>query len=438
VSRPVVAIVGRPNVGKSTLFNRLVGDRIAIVESEPGVTRDRIYQECQWLNKIFFLVDTGGIEPFSGEMLQELAQRQAQMAVDEADLVLFVVDVKTGVSASDLEVANILRKSGKPVILTANKVDNPDLEMHLADLYQLGMGDPMPVSAEHGRYIGDLLDKVISSLPDDDEDDRQEDITSIAIMGRPNVGKSSLVNSLVGGERMIVSDIPGTTRDAVDTDIIYNEKRYRLIDTAGIRRQGRIQEDVERYSVLRAIKAAQRSQVCVVILDAVDKVTEQDERIAGIPHESGKGVLLVVNKWDLIEKDGRTMQEYDRLIRNQLAYLDYAPILYISSKTGQRITQVLEMAEYIAQQCALRIPTGKINEVIQEAVAMHQPPSSKGKRLKILYMSQVAVQPPHFVMFVNEPELLHFSYKRYLETQLRKAFGFVGTPIVITTRRRGE
>lgn len=440
MSKPLVAIVGRPNVGKSTLFNRIVGRRVAIVEGEPGVTRDRLYAGCQWLDRPFLLIDTGGIDLApEREVIGQATTRQAELAVAEADVILFVVDARAGVTAGDIDVADILRRARKPVVIVANKVDDAVVEGHAAEFYQLGMGDPVAISAEHGRNIGDLLDRVIGHFADDPQAGGDEDdVVAVAVLGRPNVGKSSLVNALVGHERVIVSDIPGTTRDAIDTQITRDGTSFNLIDTAGIRRQARIDSDIERYSVLRAVRAAERSHVCAIVIDATDGVTEQDQRIAGIPHEAGKGVLIVVNKWDLVEKDSRTMQEFEARIRNDLAYLQYAPIVFISARTGQRVHEVLDVSEYVAQQAALRISTGRFNEVLQEAVHMHQPPSDKGNRLRILYGMQVGVQPPHFVLFVNEPELFHFSYRRYLENRFREAFGFVGSPIVISAKRRGE
>lgn len=440
MSKPLVAIVGRPNVGKSTLFNRIVGRRVAIVEGEPGVTRDRLYAGCQWLDRPFLLIDTGGIDLApEREVIGQATTRQAELAVAEADVILFVVDARAGVTAGDIDVADILRRARKPVVIVANKVDDAVVEGHAAEFYQLGMGDPVAISAEHGRNIGDLLDRVIGHFADDPQAGGDEDdVVAVAVLGRPNVGKSSLVNALVGHERVIVSDIPGTTRDAIDTQITRDGTSFNLIDTAGIRRQARIDSDIERYSVLRAVRAAERSHVCAIVIDATDGVTEQDQRIAGIPHEAGKGVLIVVNKWDLVEKDSRTMQEFEARIRNDLAYLQYAPIVFISARTGQRVHEVLDVSEYVAQQAALRISTGRFNEVLQEAVHMHQPPSDKGNRLRILYGMQVGVQPPHFVLFVNEPELFHFSYRRYLENRFREAFGFVGSPIVISANAAGS
>lgn len=435
--KPIVAIVGRPNVGKSSLFNRIVRQRLAIVEGEPGVTRDRLYAESEWLGRHFMLVDTGGIELEPTVEMSVETRKQAEEAVREADVILFTVDVRAGITAGDWDVANLLRRANRPVILVTNKADDRASEMQVAEFYSLGLGDPIPVSAEHGRNIGDLLDRVISHFPDSKANDDSEEI-AVAMIGRPNVGKSSLVNKLVGHERMIVSNVPGTTRDAIDSVIEHQGATFRLIDTAGMRRKARIDSSVEHYSVLRAVRAAERSDVCLMLIDAVDGVTEQDRRVAGIPHEAGKGVIIVVNKWDLVEKDTNTMQEYERQVRNDLSYLQYAPIVFISALTGQRAHRVLETAQFVAEQASTRISTGRLNEVLQEAIQLHQPPSDKGKRLRIFFATQVGVKPPHFVLFMNEPKLFHFSYRRYLESRFREAFGFAGTPIHITAKRRGE
>ncbi len=433
-----MAIIGRPNVGKSTLFNRIAQRRIAIVEGQPGVTRDRLVVPCRWLEHSFLLVDTGGIESSPGSDIESNTRKQAEIAIEEADVILFVVDARAGITAGDEEVADLLRRSGKPVIVVANKADHRDAELASAEFHALGMGDPVPVSAEHGRNIGDLLDRVVAYFPEPQEVDDDDDAIAVAVLGRPNVGKSSLVNALIGEERMIVSNVPGTTRDAIDTDIVWNGRTIKLIDTAGLRRKSRIDSDVERYSVLRALRAAERSNVCVLVIDATEGVTEQDKRIAGIPHETGKAVVIVVNKWDLIEKDSNTMQQFDEHIRWELSFIQYAPTVYISALTGQRVHKVLETVEYVAEQAAMRVRTSRLNEVIQEAMLLHQPPSHKGKSLKVLYAQQIGVNPPHILLFVNDPDRLHFSYKRYLENQLREAFGFVGSPIIISARRRGE
>lgn len=438
MSKPIVAIVGRPNVGKSCLFNRIIRQRVAIVEGEPGVTRDRIYAEAEWLGHKFLLVDTGGIERDPDVEIQQATRRQAEEAVREADVILFTVDVRAGLTAGDEDVADLLRTTNRPVVVVANKADDATADAYASEFYALGLGDPIPVSAEHGRNIGDLLDRVIAHFPPSTADDDDTHEIRVAVIGRPNVGKSSLVNTLVGHERMIVSDVPGTTRDAIDTVVEYENQTFRLIDTAGIRRKTRIESSVEHYSVLRAVRAAERSDVCVVVIDAVEGVTEQDRRIAGIAHEAGKGVVLVVNKWDLVEKDAHTMQEYEAEVRNSLAYLHYAPIVFVSALTGQRAHRVLETAQFVYEQAVTRVSTGRINEVLQEAIQLHQPPSDKGKRLRIYYATQVGVQPPHFVLFMNDPKLFHFSYRRYLEGRFRDAFGFVGTPIVMTAKPRGE
>ncbi|NLN28691.1 MAG: ribosome biogenesis GTPase Der [Firmicutes bacterium] len=438
MSKPIVAIVGRPNVGKSALFNRIISRRLAIVEGTPGVTRDRLYADAEWTGRKFILVDTGGIEERPAEVFSAATRRQAEEAVEEADVIVFTVDAQSGLLPADWDVAELLRRTRKPVIVAANKADNEQIARQAAEFFQLGLSEPIPVSAEHGKNIGDLLDRIVAHLPSVSDAQEPEDEIKIALIGRPNVGKSSLANRLIGEERMIVTDIPGTTRDAIDTVITRDGRTFRLIDTAGMRRRSRIDTRVEHYSTLRAIRAAERSDVCLVVLDATEGVTEQDARVAGIPHEAGKGVVLVVNKWDLVEKRTNTMQEYEQSVRNELGYLSYAPIVFVSARTGQRVDRLLTVAQQVAEQAAMRISTGRLNEVLQEAVHLHAPPSDKGKRLRILYATQVGVQPPHFVLFMNEPSLFHFSYRRYLEARLREAFGFVGTPIIITAKRRGE
>lgn len=438
MSKPIVAIVGRPNVGKSALFNRIISRRLAIVEGTPGVTRDRLYADAEWIDRRFILVDTGGIEERPSEIFSAAIRRQAEEAMAEADVIVFTVDAQAGLLPADWDVAELLRRTRKPVIVAANKADNQEVARQAAEFYQLGLSEPIPVSAEHGRNIGDLLDRIVAQLPPVPEQAEESDEIKIALIGRPNVGKSSLTNRLIGEERMIVTDIPGTTRDAIDTVITHEGKTFRLIDTAGMRRKARIDSSVEHYSTLRAIRAAERADVCLVVLDATEGVTEQDARVAGIPHEAGKGVVLVVNKWDLVEKDTNTMQEYEAAVRNDLGYLSYAPIVFVSAQTGQRVHGLLDVAQTVAEQAATRISTGRLNEVLQEAVHLHAPPSDKGKRLRILFATQVGVQPPHFVLFMNEPSLFHFSYRRYLEARLREAFGFTGTPILITAKRRGE
>lgn len=436
MANAVVAIVGRPNVGKSALFNRIVGARIAIVEGEPGVTRDRIYAQSEWAGRTFTLIDTGGIDLGAEGGFFALARRQAEIAVEEADVVLLVVDVRAGLVPADLEVAEALRRSQKPVLVVANKADDNNLALAASEFFALGLGEPIPVSAEHGRGIADLLDRVVAHLPPVAVEEDAGDDIRIAVIGRPNVGKSLLVNRLVGEERSIVTDVPGTTRDAIDTRIERDGVRFTLIDTAGIRRKSRIQHAVERYSVVRTLRAIDRADVCLMLLDAAELVTEQDKRIAGYAHEAGKAMILVVNKWDLIEKDATTINRYEETIREQLGFLLYAPILFISAKTGQRVQNIFDLAVYVANQHALRVPTGRLNEVLHEATFRRQPPTDRGRRLKIFYATQSGVKPPTFVLFVNEPKLMHYSYLRYIENQLRESFGFVGTPIVFRTRKR--
>lgn len=432
----VVAIVGRPNVGKSALFNRIVGHRIAIVEGEPGITRDRIYAQSEWSGRKFTLIDTGGIDFGAEDTFGALTRQQAERAMEEADLLLFVVDAHSGLSPADEEVAQVLRRSRKPVLLVVNKVDDAGHIYATSEFYALGLGDPLPVSAEHGRGIGDLLDHVIARLPSETLEDEDDDEIRIAVIGRPNVGKSSLVNRLLGEERSIVSDIPGTTRDAIDSSVERDGTRFTLIDTAGIRRRSRIEQSVERYSVIRALRAIDRADVCLMLLDATELVTEQDKRIAGYAHEAGKAIIIIVNKWDLVEKDSKTINRFEEKIRQQLGFLSYAPILFISAKTGQRVHHIFELAHYVANQHALRIPTGRLNETLHEATMNRQPPTDKGMRLKVLYGTQVGVKPPTIVLFVNEPKLMHYSYLRYIENQFRESFGFVGTPIVLRLRKR--
>lgn len=436
VAQPIVAIVGRPNVGKSALFNRIVGRRIAIVEGEPGVTRDRLYAETEWTGRRFTLVDTGGLDFGEDEGIAAMARRQAELAMAEADVLLFVLDARSGLLPSDQEVADVLRRSQKPVIVVANKVDGAAGGEAIAEFFSLGLGEPLPVSAEHGRGVGDLLDAVVALFPEEEAGDESVGGIRVAVIGRPNVGKSSLVNRLIGEERSIVSEIPGTTRDAIDTTIERGGSRFTLIDTAGIRRRSRIVASVERYSVLRALRAVDRASVCLMLIDATEGVTEQDKRICGYAHERGKAIILVVNKWDLVEKDEKTMDHFEEAIRCELAFVQYAPILFVSAKTGQRVHRLYELIEYVADQHALRISTGRLNEVLQAAVSRRQPPSDKGERLKVFYITQIGVQPPTFALFVNDPRLMHYSYARFLENQLREAFGFVGTPIVFSLRKR--
>jgi GTP-binding protein len=436
--KPVVAIVGRPNVGKSTLFNRLAGKRIAIVEDTPGVTRDRIYSEAEWLDKRFMLIDTGGIEPDSEDIILSQMRQQAQIAIETADVIVFVTDAKEGIVHADEEVAMMLRHTNKPVILAVNKVDNPSKFNDVYEFYNLGIGDPIGISSTLGLGIGDLLDSIVSHFKAAEAEEEDDEAIRVAIIGKPNVGKSSLVNRLTNEERVIVSDIPGTTRDAIDTPLEVDGQKYILIDTAGIRRKSKVSEEVERYSVLRALTAIERSDVCLIMIDAQEGVTEQDSKIAGLAHEAGKGVAIVVNKWDVIEKDDKTMNEFRNRIRNDLAFMSYAPIIFISAKTGQRIQRLIELIKFVANQNAMRIATGVLNDIISDAAMMTQAPVTRGKRLKILYVTQVSTKPPTFVFFVNDPEAVHFSYERYLENQLRSRFGLEGTPIRFIFKSRSS
>lgn len=439
MSKPIIAIVGRPNVGKSTLFNVLAGEKISIVQDYPGVTRDRIYADVEWLNKQFTMIDTGGIEPDSKDMMLAYMREQAETAIDLADVILFIVDVKQGLVDSDSKVADILRRSGKPVVLVVNKVDS--FEKYMPDVYEfynLGIGDPQPVSAASRLGIGDLLDVVTSYFKEDMEEAKEDERPKVAIVGRPNAGKSSIINKLLGENRVIVSDIAGTTRDAIDTEVVYNGKEYVFIDTAGLRRKSRIKEDLERYSIIRTVAAVERADVVVLVIDASEGVTEQDAKIAGIAHDRGKGMIICVNKWDIIEKDDKTIYKYTQDIRDVLSFMPYAQIIFISAKTGQRIEKLYDNLETVIQFQNLRIATGVLNEIITEAVAMQQPPSDKGRRLKIFYGTQVSVKPPAFVIFVNDKKLMHFSYTRYLENRIREAFGFTGTPLKFITRERKE
>ncbi len=439
MAKPVVAIVGRPNVGKSTFFNYICGKRISIVEDTPGVTRDRIYAEAEWRSRKFTLIDTGGIEPYAEDKILQQMRRQAEVAVEMADVIIFMVDGKEGMTASDKEIATMLRKANKPVILVANKVDNigePPPEIY--EFYNLGMGDVVSVSSIHGLGMGDLLDLIYEHFPSGDMDEYDDDVIKVAVIGKPNSGKSSLVNRLIGEDRVIVSDIPGTTRDAVDTYLELGEDKFVLIDTAGIRRQSKITENIERYSTIRSWSAIERSDVCVIMIDAKDGVTEQDTKIAGYAHEQGKASVIVINKWDLVEKDTGTLEEYRKQVMEKLSFMQYAPVLFISVKTGQRVHKLLELVKFVFGQASLRISTGMLNDLLNEATAMVQPPSDKGKRLKLYYGTQSAVRPPTFVIFVNSIELFHYSYERYIENQLRKSYGFEGTPIRFIHRERGE
>ena len=435
----LVAIVGRPNVGKSTLFNKLIGKRMSIVDDTPGVTRDRIYSKCEWLNREFMLVDTGGIEPESSDVILSQMREQAQLAIESADVIIFVADIKTGMTAADQNVAQMLRKSGKPVVLCVNKCDglgeNPS---ELYEFYNLGLGDPIAVSSVHGHGTGALLDAVFENMPDITEEETDDDTVKVAIIGKPNAGKSSLVNKIAGENRVIVSDKAGTTRDAVDTPVTYNGKKYLLIDTAGIRRKSKVNDNVEKYSVLRAYMAIDRADVCVIMIDATEGFTEQDSKIAGYAHEQGKASVVAVNKWDAVEKDGKTMQEFTKRLEVDFSFMSYAPFVFISAKTGQRTDKLFGLIDYTVEQNARRIPTGRLNELLSYATARVQPPSDKGKRLKVYYLTQPSVKPPTFVCFCNRKDLFHFSYQRYIENQIREAFGLDGTPIRLIIRERAE
>lgn len=439
MSRPVVAIVGRPNVGKSTLFNTLAGEKIAIVKDTPGVTRDRIYADVSWLDYNFTIVDTGGIEPESDDVLLSRMREQAQIAIETADVIMFITDVRDGLLESDYQVADMLRRSQKPVVLVVNKVDNFDkFEADVYEFYNLGMGDPHAISASSKLGLGDMLDEVVSHFRSTGGEEDEDDRPRIAIIGKPNVGKSSIINKLIGEERVIVSDIAGTTRDAVDTTIKRNGTEYVFIDTAGLRRKSKIKEELERYSIIRTVAAVERCNVAVLVIDADEGITEQDTKIAGIAHERGKGMIIVVNKWDLVEKDNSTMNKFTDDIRNKLSYMPYAELLFVSAKSGQRLPKLFEVIDAVIANHSLRIQTGVLNEILAEATAMNQPPSDKGKRLKIFYMTQVSTRPPTFVIFVNDKELMHFSYQRYIENKIREAFGFRGTPLRFIIRERKE
>ena len=439
MSKPIVAIVGRPNVGKSTLFNALAGEKISIVKDTPGVTRDRIYADVNWLDKSFTLIDTGGIEPDSRDIILSQMREQAQIAIDTADVIIFITDVRQGLVDSDAKVADMLRRSGKPVILVVNKVDNFDkFIMDTYEFYNLGIGEPVPVSATGKLGIGDMLEKVVEYFDEDAEDGEEEDIPKIAVVGKPNVGKSSLINKLIGESRVIVSDIAGTTRDAIDTKVEWKDKEYIFIDTAGLRRKSKIKEELERYSIIRTVTAVERADVVVMMIDATEGVTEQDAKIAGIAHERGKGIIIAVNKWDAIEKNDKTIYKFTNKVREVLSYMPYAEIIFISAETGQRIPKLFETIDMVLENQTLRVQTGVLNEIMTGAVAMQQPPSDKGKRLKLFYITQVAVKPPTFVIFVNDKELMHFSYTRYLENKIRDTFGFKGTSLKFIIRERKE
>ena len=437
--KATVAIVGRPNVGKSTLFNKIVGTRVSIVDDTPGVTRDRIYMEAEWTGRRFMLIDTGGIEPATDDEILKRMRTQAEIAIERADCVILMTNIHEGLTAADADVAAMLQKSGKPVVLAVNKCDSiGEPPMELYEFYNLGIGDPFPISAAHGHGTGDMLDAVYDLLPPEDQLEDDEDAIHVAIIGKPNVGKSSLVNKLLGSNRVIVSDIAGTTRDAIDTTIMHNGNEYIFIDTAGLRKKNKIKEELERYSIIRTVSAVERADVVVLLINATEGVTEQDAKIAGIAHERGKGMIIAVNKWDALEKDDKTIYRFTEKVRNTLAYMPYAELLFISAKTGQRLPKLFETIDMVLQYQNLRVQTGVLNEILTEAMAMQQPPSDRGKRLKIYYMTQVSVKPPTFVIFVNDKELMHFSYVRYLENKIRESFGFRGTPLKFIIRERKE
>lgn len=439
MSKPIVAVVGRPNVGKSTLFNVLAGEKISIVQDTPGVTRDRIYADINWLDYNFTLIDTGGIEPESDNIILKSMREQAEIAIETADVILFMTDVRQGMVDDDAKVADMLRRSKKPIVLVVNKVDS--FEKFMPDVYEfynLGLGDPHPISGSSRLGIGDMLDEVVSHFNESAKDDTEDERPRIAIIGKPNVGKSSIINKLLGEDRVIVSDIAGTTRDAVDTEIVRNGREYVFIDTAGLRRKSKIKEDIERYSIIRTVSAVERCNVAVLVIDATEGITDQDAKIAGIAHDRGKGMIIAVNKWDAIEKNDKTIYKFTEEIRNKLSYMPYAELLFISAQTGQRLPKLFETIDAVIENHSLRIATGVLNEIMSEAVAMQQPPSDKGKRLKLYYITQVSVKPPTFVIFVNDKELMHFSYTRYIENRIRESFGFRGTPLKFIIRERKE
>lgn len=440
MGKPIVAIVGRPNVGKSTLFNIFANSRISIVEDTPGVTRDRLYADTEWLDNEFMMVDTGGIEIMNTDKIAVSIRQQAQIAIAEADVILFVCDARAGITHEDAEVAKMLRQSKKPIVLAINKADSPKQEMEIFEFYNLGIGEPIPVSAANHLGLGDLLDAVVEKFPETSAygEDGNEDEIKVALIGRPNVGKSSIFNTLVGEERSIVSDVAGTTRDAIDTPVIREGQKFLFIDTAGMRRKARIDEPIEKYSIIRSLRAVDRSDVVLMVIDAIDGVTEQDKKIAGYAHEAGKGIVLVVNKWDLYDKDNTSTLRYTENLRRELVFMQYAPVVFVSAMTKQRIHRLPEVIHYVAEQNAMRISTGVLNQVVEDAIAINPPPTEKGQRLKILYATQVKIKPPTFVIFVNEPEIMHFSYQRYLENKLREAFGFEGTPLQMIIRGKNE
>ena len=439
MSKPIVAIVGRPNVGKSTLFNKLVGKRIAIIDDTPGVTRDRIYGESNWRNRTFSLIDTGGIEPYSKDIILSQMRSQAQLAIDSADVIIFVVDVKTGLVAADQEVASMLQKSGKPIVLCVNKCDSIGNEdPNFFEFYNLGLGDPISVSSVHGHGTGDLLDEVFKYFPEENNENKDDDLINVAIIGKPNVGKSSLVNKISGENRSIVSNIAGTTRDSIDSLVENKYGKFNFIDTAGLRRKSRVYDNVEKYSVIRAKMAIERCDVCVIMIDATEGFTEQDSKVAGLAHEAGKGCIIAVNKWDAVEKNDKTLNEFKKELKKDFAFMSYVPLIFISAKTGQSVEQLFELIEKVSNSNAMRISTGILNEILAEAVTRVQPPTDKGKRLKIFYLTQVSTRPPTFVFFVNSAKLFHFSYQRYLENRIRDSFGLEGTPVRFIIRERSK
>lgn len=439
MSKPIVAIVGRPNVGKSTLFNQIGKRRVSIVDDMPGVTRDRIYMDAEWLNHTFTMIDTGGIEFDESDQILRSMRQQAKIAMEEADVIVFVVDGRVGLTSADEEVGHMLRSAKKPVVLAINKIDSPQLEANIYEFYNLGLGDPMGISASNALGLGDLLDAVVEALPKNDYEEKEEDEISIAVIGRPNVGKSSIVNALIGEERVIVSDVAGTTRDAIDTHFVSDGNKFMLIDTAGMRRKGKIDEAVERYSVMRSLRAVDRADVVLMVINAFEGITEQDKKIAGYAHESGKGVVIIVNKWDIFpDKDDKSTLRFTEDLRDELGFLQYAPVLYTSALTHQRIPRIVELVKYVADQQSMRIQTSVLNELIRDAVSVNPPPSHRGKQLKIYFMTQADIRPPKFIVFVNDPELMHFSYLRFLENRLRESFGFEGTPLKLIVRGRKE
>ena len=439
MAKPIVAVVGRPNVGKSTLFNKLIGERMAIVDDTPGVTRDRIYGNCQWQDKEFLLVDTGGIEPNTSNSILLHMRKQAQLAIDTAEVILFITDIRTGVTAADSDIATMLQRSGKPIILCVNKCDSVGaVPLDIYEFYSLGLGEPFPVSSVHGHGTGDILEEVFNHLKFTEEEEDEDEKICVAVIGRPNVGKSSLINKILGEERLIVADEAGTTRDAIDAEVENQHGKFVLIDTAGLRRRKNVEDGIERYSVIRSLAAVERAHVCVIMIDATSGFTEQDSKVAGFAHEQGKACIIVVNKWDLIEKDDKTMEKTRKSLQQDFKFMSYAPILFISAKTGQRIDKLFEKIKFVNMQNTMRITTGMLNELLARAVARVQPPSDKGKRLKIYYMTQITTRPPTFVAFINSKDLFHFSYSRYIENQIRETFGLEGTPIKIISRERGE